>query len=78
MAGTSKSKSAAPEKVKLVGPDGQEREVVVGSNQEVSLRFDGYLPPDQAKLEAPERPKGASPKTVGTGSVSEPVPTPEP
>lgn len=59
-----------PETVKLVSPEGdREREVVVGSKEEVSLRFDGFLPAEQQKLEAPERPTGSEVEiTVGTNA----------
>lgn len=64
---TSKDKSTGPETVKLVGPDGeQEREVVVGSEGETKARWEGFLPAEQAKLEAPEPPTPTGPKTVGT------------
>lgn len=58
----------APKTIDLVGPDGEttRKGVVVDSAEEISLRFDGYLPADQAKLEAPAKPNPAeqSPTTV--------------
>ena len=68
-----RGKQAAADKVEtvdLVSPDGERKRTVnVGSNEEVSLRFDGYLPPDQAKLQAPERPTGSEgEQTVGTNA----------
>lgn len=59
----------AAKTVKLVSPDGeQSREVEVGSAEEVKLRWDGYLPPAQAKLEAPKVEAPSAPKTVGTNA----------
>jgi hypothetical protein len=64
--------ASTPETVKLVSPDGEiTREVGVGSKEEIGLRFDGYLPPEQNKLEAPEKPTPAeadSATTVGTNA----------
>lgn len=57
------------ETVTLVSPDGEQtREVVAGSEGEVKARWDGYLPEDQQKLEAPEVPAGNSEGTVGTNA----------
>jgi hypothetical protein len=45
----------AGDKVTLVSPDGEiTREVVVGSKEDTGLRWDGFLPKEQAELEAPE------------------------
>lgn len=67
-----KAKAAADTsaELELVSPDGErKRTVSVGSGEEVKLRFDGYLPVEQAQLEAPERPSGAQvERTVGTNS----------
>lgn len=63
----SKDKSG-PETVVLVSPDGEQtREVEVGSVAEINARWDGFLPQEQAKLEAtPVEVEG--PKTVGTNA----------
>lgn len=59
----------APKTVTLVSPDGeQKREVVVGSADDVKARWDGYLPAEQAKLEAPAAPASGAEKTVGTNA----------
>lgn len=68
MAG-SKDKPSAPVTVELVSPNGEiTRTVNVGSKEEVALRFDGFLPGEQAKLEAPKVEAPSAPKTVGSGA----------
>lgn len=61
---------AKTETVKLVSPSNKKdvREVEVGSAQETKLRFDGFLPEEQAKLKAPEPVTGQAPKTVGSNA----------
>lgn len=61
--------AAQAQQVELVSPDGEvKRKVGVGSKEEVSLRFDGYLPAQQAKLEAPKVEAPQAPKTVGSNA----------
>lgn len=64
------AKNPSPETVELVSPDGErKRKVVVGSAEEVSLRFDGYLPPKQQKAEPARTTQSvAAAKTVGTNA----------
>lgn len=63
------AKAKAAETVTLVSPDGaQKREVTVGGVDEVKLRFDGYLPAEQQKLPAPEKPAPTAPTSVGTNA----------
>lgn len=58
-----------PETLTLVSPDGEQtREVEVGSEAEVKARWDGYLPKEQQKLEAPVVEAPVAPKTVGTNA----------
>jgi len=69
MAARQSKASDAPETVELVSPDGEiKRRVDVGSPGEVGLRFDGYLPAEQAKLEAPKVEASQTPKTVGSNA----------
>ena len=64
-----RAKSDAPETVELVSPDGKiKRTVDVGSATETKLRWDGYLPAKQQKLEAPKVEAPQAPKTVGTNA----------
>lgn len=61
---TSKSRTTS-DKLVLVSPDGDEREVATAAD-EVALRWRGYLPKEQAKLEAPEPPKPTPPTPPST------------
>ena len=62
-------KAPAAKTIELVSPNGEiTRKVGVDSKEEVALRFDGYLPKEQAKLEAPKIETSGGPKTVGTNA----------
>ena len=55
--------------VELVSPNGEiKRTVDVGSEAEVKLRWDGYLPAKQQAAEAPKVQAPSAPKTVGTNA----------
>jgi hypothetical protein len=56
---------AAGEFVELVSPSGHRKETPLNALRENQLRFDGYLPVEQAKLEAPESPDSGSSGLTG-------------
>jgi len=68
---TSKPRSTSnTDKLVLVSPDGEDTREVTTAADEVALRWRGYLPAEQAKLEAPEPPKPTPPAPPSTSNPS--------
>lgn len=58
--------AAAESFVELVSPDGEKQRTPRNNEEDVKLRFQGYLPADQQKEVAPEPVEPSGPKTVET------------
>lgn len=56
---------AAPSFEELVHPDGERKETPGTATRDAQLRFDGWLPAEQAKLEAPGRGDSGSSTLTG-------------
>ena len=64
-----KSKADEPSFGELVSPDGQRKYTPKTAEDDAKYRFNGFLPADQQKAEAPKPPaEPTGPKTVGTGA----------
>lgn len=60
--------------VELVSPDGSRKETPLNASRNVQLRYQGYLPQEQAELEAPERSDSGS-STLTGAEKTESTPT---
>lgn len=76
--GKRKTNEDAPKFEELVSPDGERKETPLNASRDVVLRFQGYLPAEQAKLSAPsggETDSGSSALAGSEKTVSTPTPT---
>ena len=75
MARTTKSAEEKSPFVELVSPDGSRKETPLNAQRDVSLRFQGYLPEDQHKLEAPAAGETSTANTLTAGEGEKTVGT---